>query len=280
MSRSDPLLPDPFAAPPPVPHPRIRVGIGGWIFAPWRSNFYPAGLPQRRELEYASRRLTAIEINGTFYGAKKPENYASWRDQTPPGFVFSLKAPQSITQRGALAGKRGAIEDFVAGALHLGDRLGPILWQFAPAARLQIEDLAAFAALLPRQADGKPLRHVFEIRNPATVGEGFVAMARAARVATVFTDSPEHPSFADVTADFVYARLMRSRAETATGYADAELTAWAQRARQWAEGSEPSDLPRVAAPGGAAAPRDVFVFFIGAGKERNPAAAQALQQRL
>src|SRR5690606_31819146 len=148
-------LPDPFAFDPPRRHARIRSGIGGWIFAPWRSNFYPAGLPQRRELEYASRRLATIEINGTFYGAKKPEHYAGWRDQVPDGFVFSLKAPQAITQRGRLGDKRAALEDFVAGVLHLGDRLGPLLWQFDPRRRIAPDELDAFASMLPHEARGR-----------------------------------------------------------------------------------------------------------------------------
>ena len=253
-----------------------RIGIGGWDYAPWRRNFYPDGLPQRRELEYASRQLNAIEVNGTHYRGQTPATYANWREQTPPGFLFSLKAPMAVTHRGPLAGKRSAIEDFIAGVLHLQDRLGPLLWQFDEARPADVDDLAAFAAMLPRDADGRRLRHVFELRNPAAVNVEVLAIARKHGIATVFTDSSDYPSFADLHADFVYARLMRSRSDIDTGYPMDELRAWAERIRTWTRGEEPADLPHVtpaAAP--AAAQRDVFVYFISAAKERNPAAAKA-----
>jgi uncharacterized protein YecE (DUF72 family) len=258
----------------------IRVGVGGWTFAPWRDNFYPSGLPQRRELEFASRHLSAIEVNGTFYRAQKPETYRQWREQTPPGFVFSLKAPMSITQRGALATKGGPVARFVEGLAHLGDRLGPILWQFEPTRAFDPDDLEAFASLLPRETGGIGLRHVFELRNRAAVQPAYLALARRHRIATVFTDSTEYPSFADLTGDFAYARLMRSRSEIDTGYPAHELDAWAARARTWATGGEPDDLPRAGGASPPAAARDVFVYFISAAKERNPAAAQALLARL
>ncbi len=259
----------------------IRVGVGGWTYAPWRDNFYPAGLVQRRELEYASRHLSAIEINGTFYRAQKPATYRAWRDQVPDGFVFSAKAPMRIVQARTLARTAGQVEDFVAGIAGLGDRLGPLIWQFDRGPVLDRDDFAAFVALLPAHADGRPLRHVLDVRDPAFVDAEFLALARRHGVATVFTDSEEHPSFADVTSGFVYARLMQSRDDLATGYSAPELRQWSRRARLWAEGGEPDDLPRIDAP--AADPlarRDVFVFFIGAAKARNPAAAMALQARL
>ena len=258
----------------------IRVGIGGWTYAPWRDNFYPKGLVQRRELEYASRRLSAIEVNGTYYGAQKPATYAKWAGQTPPGFVFSAKAPMRIVQARALARTGGQVDDFLGGIAALGDRLGPIVWQFDRGTRLQRDDFDAFLDLLPASVDGRALRHVLDVRDPGFVDTDYLALARSHGFATVFTDSPEHPSFADTTADFVYARLMRSRADVATGYPEAELAAWAKRARTWAGGGEPDDLPRIAPQPAGGRPRDVFVFFIAAAKERNPAAAMALIDRL
>ncbi|MCE5234110.1 MAG: DUF72 domain-containing protein [Mizugakiibacter sp.] len=261
--------------------PRIRVGIGGWTFAPWRANFYPAGLPQRRELEYASHQLTAIEINGTWYGAQKPATYAKWRSETPDGFVFSLKAPRYTTEAKKLAGVGGTVAAFVSGGLaELGDRLGPILWQFPPTRRFERDDFAAFLDLLPRELDGSPLRHVLEVRHPSFLCDAYLDLARAHRLPSVFTDSDEYPSFADPTGDFVYARLMRSRAGEPAGYAPDALDAWAARARQWAEGAAPADLPYVQPAPKTRAPRDVFVYFISSAKARNPAAAQALLARL
>ncbi|MEN1970886.1 DUF72 domain-containing protein [Luteimonas sp. MJ204] len=264
-----------------APVDRIRTGIGGWTYAPWRDNFYPKGLVQRRELEYASRKLSAIEINGTYYRAQTPATYAKWRDETPAGFVFSAKAPKRIMQSRVLAGTGPQVEDFVGGIATLGDRLGPLVWQFDSGTRIDREDFAAFLALLPREADGRPLRHVLDVRDHHFVDARYLALARRHGMATVFTDSDEHPSFADVTADFVYARLMRARAGTPTGYPGAELARWAERARTWAAGRDPGDLPRIEpASGNAAVPRDVFVYFISAAKERNPAAAMALHERL
>jgi uncharacterized protein YecE (DUF72 family) len=270
---------DLYDAPPPAVD-GIRVGIGGWTFAPWRDNFYPKGLVQRRELEYASRHLSAIEVNGTWYGAQKPATYAKWRDETPEGFVFSAKAPQRITMARALAKTGPQVEDFLAGIAELGDRLGPIVWQFERGRRVDRGELAEFVALLPREVEGRALRHVLDVRDPECVDAGYLDLARRHGLATVFTDSPEHPSFADVTADFVYARLMRARSEIATGYTDGELDRWAERAREWAAGGDPADLPRIAAPAGGGAPREVFVYFISAAQERNPHAAMALLRRL
>jgi len=259
----------------------IRVGIGGWTYAPWRDNFYPKGLVQRRELEYASRRLSAIEINGTWYGTQKPATYAKWRDETPPGFVFSAKAPKRIMQSRTLAKTGPQIEDFIGGIAELGDRLGPLVWQFDAGTRLQRADFDAFLDLLPAAAAGRRLRHVLDVRDAAFVDAGFAARLRERGLATVFTDSADHPNFADVTADFVYARLMRSRSECPAGYPEAELQAWARRARLWAEGGTPPDLPMLASDTPAdRTPREVFVFFISAAKERNPAAAIALLRML
>jgi len=261
----------------------LRVGVGGWNYAPWRNNFYPASLTQQRELEFASRQLTAIEINSTYYAAQKPATYANWRKQTPDGFRFSLKAPRYATAARVLANSGKSINAFVFGGLaELDDRLGPISWQFMPTRRFDADDLAAFLDLLPRELDGNPLQHVLEVRHSSFMCADYLALVRKHRVATVFTDSNDYPSFADVTGDFVYARLMRSEASIATGYADAALDAWAARARTWASGSEPDDLPR-AGPANKSArrtPRDVYIYFIGSAKERNPAAAMGLIERV
>ena len=258
----------------------IRVGIGGWTYAPWRGNFYPKGLMQRRELEYASRHVTSIEINGTYYGTQKPATYAKWRDEAPDGFVFSAKAPMRIMQSRQLAKTGPQVEDFIGGIAELGDKLGPLVWQFDAGLKLEHDAFAAFCALLPREANGRALRHVLDVRDPAFVDAGYLALARRHGFATVFTDSPDYPSFADISADFVYARLMRSRSGIASGYPGDELDAWAQRARRWAQGSEPDDLPKIQADAAPAKPRDVFLYFISAAKERNPAAAMALIERL
>lgn len=258
----------------------IRVGVGGWTYAPWRDNFYPARLVQRRELEYASRHLSAIEINGTFYGAQKPATYAKWAAETPEGFVFSVKAPMRIVQSRVLARTQGQVDDFLGGIVSLGDRLGPVVWQFESPS-LDREDFTTFLTQLPAQVDGRRMRHVLDVRDSGFVDARYVALAREHGVATVFTDSREFPSFSDVTADFVYVRLMRSRSEIASGYSDEELDHWASRARIWARGGVPDDLPRITSNGIPHLPaRDVFVFFISAAKERNPAAAMALIERL
>lgn len=263
------------------PASRIRAGIGGWNFAPWRNHFYPTGLVQRRELEYASRHLRAIEINGTYYGAQKPATYAKWASETPDGFVFSLKAPRYVTEGKRLADAGRGIDGFVFGGLaEFGPRLGPVLWQFTPSRSFDANDLASFLDLLPRELNGTPMRHVLEVRHRSFLDERYVELARSYRIATVFTDSSQYPSLADITGDFAYARLMGSQSHVETGYAPAELDAWAERARQWADGGDPADLPHVAAPVATQAPRDVFVYFISAAKERNPAAAMALQQRI
>ncbi len=259
----------------------IRVGIGGWTYAPWRSNFYPAGLVHRRELEYASRQLSTIEINGTFYGAQKPATYAKWAAETPSDFMFSLKAPQYVTQRGALAKAIKAADAFLSGGLaEFGDKLGPILWQLPPSRAFDPDDVGAFFDALPTSLDGLRLRHVLEVRHDSFREPAYVDLARAHSVATVFTDSPEHPSFADITGAFVYARLMRSRVDIVTGYSDEELDQWASHARTWAAGGDPDALPHVAAELAPGAPREVFVNFISSAKQRNPAAAMALLQRL
>lgn len=258
----------------------IRVGIGGWTFAPWRGTFYPAGLVQRRELEHASRQLGSIEVNGTFYGAQKPATYAKWASEAPDGFVFSLKAPKRVTYGGPLARQLGPARAFIDGGLaEFGTKLGPLLWQLAPSRRFDAGDLAAFLDGLPRTLDGRPLRHVLEVRHASFLDPAYVALARAAGVATVFTDSDQHPALADVTGPIAYARLMQSSEAQASGYPPDALDAWARRARAWARGDAPADLPYVSEPV-TAGPREVFIYFISAAKVRNPAAAMALTARL
>ena len=263
----------------PAP-PAIRVGIGGWTFTSWRGNFYPEGLPQRRELEYASRKLTAIEISGTFYSLQKPDTYARWREETPEGFMFALKAPKFLTHSRVLSRQPGAADTFIDGVSHLGDRLGPLLWQFAPTKRFDADEIEAFMELLPRHAHGRPLRHVFDVRHPTFACAAFVEIARRQKVAIAYTDSFDYPSFADVTTDFVYARLMRATLDQQTGYAPEQLATWAQRLRTWANGSEPLDLPRLTPGRPPKQPRVVFAFFINAATVRNPQAAMALISRL
>ncbi|MCY7354558.1 MAG: DUF72 domain-containing protein [Lysobacter sp.] len=279
MARKNTTPHDPFW-PPPVAADGIRVGIGGWVFVPWRDNFFPAGLVQRRELEYASHHVTAIEINGTYYGAQKPATYAKWRDETPDGFLFSAKAPKRIMASRALSKVEGAVDEFVGGISELGGKLGPLVWQFEQGLRIDRDEFEAFLELLPRESDGRKLRHVLDVRDPAFIDYTYLALARRHGMATVYTDSPDYPSFADVTTDFVYARLMRSRSEIATGYPEAALAAWAQRAQVWAAGGEPEDLPRIGPTAAPAGHRDVFIYFIGSAKERNPAAAMALIDQL
>ena len=259
----------------------IRAGIGGWTYAPWRDNFYPVGLVQRRELEYASRQLSTIEINGTFYGAQKPAIYAKWAAQTPPGFVFSLKAPQHVTQRGPAAKAGKAAAAFVSAGLgEFGDKLGPILWQLPPSRAVDHDDLAAFLDALPATLDGRALRHVLEVRHDSFRDPAYIALARSRHITTVFTDSPDYPSFADISGGFVYARLMRSRGDIDAGYPDNELDHWAGLALEGAAGGDPPALPHVASELPPDAPREVFVYYIGSAKQHNPAAAMALLQRL
>lgn len=259
----------------------IRAGIGGWTYEPWRKNFYPAGLPHSQELGYASRHLGAIEVNGTYYSTFKPPTFAKWRDETPDDFVFSLKASRFTTNRRVLAEAGESIKRFVgSGISELGDKLGPIVWQFMPTKVFDAEDFEAFLALLPRKVDGLALRHVLDVRHASFMSADYLKLARKYQCATVFCDSDDYPSFADLTAGFVYARLMRCQARLGSGYAPKALDAWAQAARTWADGGEPADLPRVEAKAKAGPPRDVFMFFISGAKERAPAAAMGLLQRL
>lgn len=259
----------------------IRAGIGGWTFAPWRGAFYPKGLKHADELAHAASRLTAIEINGTFYRTQTPASFAKWRAETPEGFVFSVKGHRAIVNRKVLAEAGEALGSFMSsGVTELGEKLGPLLWQFAPFKKFDPADFGAFLSLLPRKANGVALRHVVEVRHQSFLVPEFIALLRKHDVAVVFADSDDYPAIADASADFVYARLQRSRQKFETGYPPAELDQWAARARIWEEGGEPEDLPRYGDGKPTRKKRDVFMFFIAGDKVRAPAAAEALISRL
>ncbi|MEZ5830918.1 MAG: DUF72 domain-containing protein [Dongiaceae bacterium] len=260
----------------------IRVGIGGWTFEPWRGVFYPKELPQKRELEYASQHLTAIEINGTYYGSQKPESFARWRSETPDGFMFSVKGPRFATNRRVLAEAGDSIQRFLAsGVTELKEKLGPINWQFLPTKKFDPEDFEAFLKLLPDKAGGLLLRHVVEVRHESFRVAEFIALLRKYGIATVLTDKAEFPEIPDVTAPFVYLRLQRSAEKVATGYPPKELDKWAERARAWAAGGLSGDFKTIAAPEKKALKsRDVFVYMINGFKPKAPAAAMALIERL
>ena len=260
---------------------KIHIGIGGWTFEPWRGTFYPDKLPQKRELEYASQRLTSIEINGTYYGSQKPESFRKWHDETPEDFVFSLKGPRFATNRKELAQSKESVERFLAsGILELKDKLGPINWQFMETKKFEPEDFAAFLAFLPPSVEGRKLRHVVEVRNDSFAAPDFVDLARKHKVAVVTAGDSRFPQIADITADFVYLRILGTVEENEKGYTDAELDAWAERARTYASGKVPDDLKCVSDKAAEAEPRDVYLYVISGHKERNPAAAMALIERL
>ncbi len=261
---------------------QIYVGIGGWTFEPWRGVFYPKGLPQAKELAYAGERLTAIEINATYYGSQKPESFRKWASSVPNGFVFSVKASRFATNRKVLREAGDSIKRFVgSGVLELGDRLGPLLWQFAPFKKFDEADFGGFLELLPASVDGRQLRHVVEVRHDSFRTPAFVALLKKFGVAVVYAEHATYPGIPDVTGDFVYARLQKGEDSIPTAYPQKALDRWAERARTWAEGGEPDDLERVdAVHKPAAKPRDVFMYFIHEGKVRAPAAAMALIERL
>ena len=254
----------------------IYVGIGGWVFEEWRNNFYPRGLSQKRELEYASSKLTAIEVNGTYYGAQRPDSFARWHDETPDDFVFTLKGPRFATNRRVLAEAGESIEKFVTGGItRLKKKLGPINWQFMATKKFDAKDFGAFLALLPQKQDGIALRHAVEVRHESFACADFVALCRNHGVAIVTGADSEFPMIADVTADFVYARLMGTSEKEKLGYSKTAIEKWAGRGRDWCKGGTPKDLPLIAnaAP---KKPRDVFLFVISGAKAKNPHAAQAL----
>lgn len=259
----------------------IRIGIGGWSFPPWRGTFYPDKLAQKRELEFASRAVTAIEINSTYHGTQKPASFANWAATAPDGFVFAVKASRYCTNRKVLAEAEESIAKFVgSGITELGDKLGPILWQFMATKKFDADDFAAFLALLPDAHAGVTLRHAVQVRHDSFAVPEFVAMARKARVAIVYADSADYPAIADLTGDFAYARLENAQEDVAAGYDDTALDRWARAARAWASGGAPEGLPYVDPTAPAKRPRETFVFFINGAKVRAPAGAQALIARL
>ena len=259
----------------------IRAGIGGWTYEPWRGTFFPEGLAQKRELEFASRAVTAIEINGTYYGTQKPASFAGWAKTAPEGFVFAVKASRFCTNRKVLAEAGESIERFVGqGIVELGDKLGPILWQFMATKKFDAADFDAFLKLLPAAYQGVALRHAIHVRHESFAVPEFIAMARAAGVAIVFADSAQYPAIADVTGDFVYARLENAVETEPTGYPVSEIDRWVSVAKNWASGGRPDGLAYVVAEPPATIPRDTFVFFINGAKVRAPAGAVAFLKRL
>jgi len=259
----------------------IRVGVGGWTFEPWKDNFYPKGLSAAKELGFASRALTSIEINGTFYSGFKPPTWKKWDRETPEGFVFSVKANRFCVNRKILGEAGESIERFFAQGLEeLGPKLGPILWQLAGTKRFDPDDIAAFLKLLPAKVGRLKLRHALEARHESFRSPAFVALCRKHNVAIVYADDDKYPAFADLTADFVYARLQGTTEKQPAGYTPKELDGWADVAKAWARGEAPPSLQYADTPKGDGKARDVFVYMISGAKERNPAAAMALIERV
>ncbi len=258
----------------------IRIGVGGWNYEPWRGAFYPKGLPHSRELEYASRKLTSIEIDSTYYGSKTPESFKRWRDETPDDFVFAVKGPRFATNRRVLAEAGPSIERFfTTGVTELKGKLGPVNWQFATTKRFDPDDFGAFLKLLPASVDGLAIRHAVEVRNETFRDPNFVALARSAGVAVVIAGDSEFPQIADVTAPFVYARIMGTSEGERLGYPAKTLDLWAQRAKAWAAGQAAPGLETLT-PAPTSAAREVFLYVISGFKALNPAAAMALIERL
>jgi uncharacterized protein YecE (DUF72 family) len=243
---------------------KIRVGIGGWVFPPWRGTFYPKGVKQADELAYASRHVTAIEINGTFYRLQTPASYQRWHDETPEDFVFSLKGSRFITHRSDLATAAPFMERFFAsGMAELRDKLGPIVWQFAPSLKFDEGNLAAFLEALPQALGNRRLRHVLEVRSSSFADPAFARLMERHGAAIARVEDDKVPLIEAVTADFVYARLRQCKEDEPTGYSPQALDAVAARfAAHAREG------------------RDCFVYFINGAKVRAPHAAMALLSRL
>jgi uncharacterized protein YecE (DUF72 family) len=243
---------------------KIRIGIGGWTYEPWRGVFYPSDLPQKRELEFASRALTAIEINATFYGRQRPTSWENWEKVAPEGFQFAVKGSRYCVMKSKLAEAKEGLEGFfVQGFAALGPKLGPILWQFTHYRKFDRDDIAGFLDLLPAELDGIRLRHAIEPRNESFRDEKFFHLCRERNVAIVLEDSDDYPTIEADTADFAYARLQRMQEDVLTGYDDESLDRFAEKARGW-----------------ASAGRDAYIFMINGAKVRAPAAARALQEKL
>ena len=254
----------------------IYVGIGGWTFAPWRGVFYPDKLAQSKELGYAASKLTSIEINGTYYGSQKPASFKKWHDETPDGFVFTLKGPRFATNRRVLAEAGDSITRFFdSGVTELKEKLGPVNWQFMATKKFDPADFEAFLKLLPKKVDGRAIRHAVEVRHDSFKDKAFVELCRRHGVAIVFGADSTFPLIADTAADFIYARIMGTVAKEKLGYPAATLKKWAERARDWEKGVSPPQR-MLLAPAAPKKKRDVFLFVISGAKEKNPAAAQAI----
>ncbi|WP_117191160.1 DUF72 domain-containing protein [Rhizobium terrae] len=260
----------------------IRTGIGGWTFEPWEGTFYPEKLAKKKQLEYAAGKLAVIEVNGTYYGSQKPETFAKWASEVPEGFIFSLKASRFTTNRKVLAEAGESIEKFLGqGLAELGDHLGPLLWQFAPTKKFEPDDFEAFLKLLPSKLEGLKLTHVVEVRHDSFKVPEFIALLSKYNIAPVCADHFDYPMIADVTADFVYARLQKGSDDIKTCYAEPDMKAWAKRLTTWAEGGVPDDLPLVDEKHKPKKePRDVFAFFIHEGKVNAPYGAMAMRDLL
>ena len=242
---------------------RVRVGVGGWTFEPWRGVFYPSGLPHKRELEFASRALSSLEINGTYYSTFKPATWRSWREATPDDFVFAVKASRYTTNRKVLADAGPSVEKFLGqGLSELGPKLGPINWQFMATKKFDLADFSAFLDLLPKSIDGIALRHALEVRHESFKSPAFTDLARAHGAAIVYADGDDVPMIEAASSPFTYARIMTAREDLDAGLSEDELSAVARKVKAWAKQG------------------DVFCYFISAAKVRNPAAAQALISRL
>jgi uncharacterized protein YecE (DUF72 family) len=278
--------PMPAAKPAPASTPGgaggVFIGIGGWTFEPWRGVFYPDKLPHAKELSYASERLTSIEVNGTFYRSQTPATFRKWAGEVPDGFVFALKGPRFATNRRVLKEAGGSIKRFLdSGVTELGNHLGPLLWQFAPTKKFDAADFGGFLELLPDQYNGHAIRHVVEVRHDSFSTPEFTSLLRQFKIPVVFTDHVRYPNIADITGDFVYARLQRGKDTIVTAYPQDDIDAWAGRLQAWAKGGAPDDLPLVGAKDKVEAdPRDVFAYVIHEGKVRAPAGAMALIERL
>ncbi len=284
---------------------RIRIGISGWRYPRWRGSFYPPGLRQADELSYASRHFDTIEINGTHYSLQRPEFFGRWRDETPEGFVFAVKGSRFITHMKQLRDIDVALANFFAqGVLLLGDKLGPLLWQFPPRFRFDPDKLERFLALLPRDCDAaaalasghdhrlagrawvssetrRSLRHAIEIRHPSFLNPDFVTLLRRYNIALVFADTVGWPYAEDVTADFLYVRLHGSQELYASGYSEEELDRWAARIATWNAGGEPDDAKLIELDGRPQhRPRDVYVYFDNDAKVRAPFDARTLRRKL
>lgn len=258
----------------------IYVGIGGWNFAPWRGTFYPAGLVHSKELAFASRAVTSIEINATFYGAQKPESFRKWREQTPNDFVFAVKGPRFATNRRDLTGAAESIQRFLSGGvLELGEKLGPILWQFPATRQFDAAAMHPFLTALPPEQDGTRLRHVIETAHSSFADPAWSALLSRFGVAAAMVESDKHTMICEPSADFVYARLERNDATSDEGYAGPALDSWAAQFREWA-GGKAANGHRRAEPSQRSPGRPCFVYFISGDKVRAPHAAQALMRRL